>query len=195
MRCPIQSKMQNAWEGTRWLRLTSSSTYGDLQTVHAKFATIYEQDEIRGVIWTADILKVITKGMAARGILRVEDSVRKEHAEKKVGANKTKATGLGVNDYSSHAYEDDAHWEEHEVKRDGEPRCDSYGHCTALHPAVRAAITTTSTTPIATDRPRAKATEEARAAKAIRKAAKVTPRAKATDAAKTAAKARAAKRL
>ena len=46
--------------------------------------------------------------MAARGILRIEDSVRKEHAKKKAGANKTKATGCGVNGYSSHAYEDDA---------------------------------------------------------------------------------------
>jgi hypothetical protein len=35
--------------------------------------------------------------MAARGILRVEDSVRKEHAEKNAGANKTGATGHGLN--------------------------------------------------------------------------------------------------
>jgi hypothetical protein len=124
--------------------------------------------------------------MAARGTLRVEDSVRKEHAEKKVGANKTKATGHGVNDYSSRAYEDDAYWEGDEVKRDGEPgtiRTDTTAH----QPTAR--VTTTSTPPIATDSPRAKATAEARAAKAIGKAAKATPRAKATDAAKMVANA------
>jgi hypothetical protein len=92
------------------------------------FAMIQEHDEIRGESWTVDILKDRIKGMAARGILRVEDSVRKEHAEKKVGANKTGATGYGVNDHSSHAYEDDPYWEEDEVKRDGELRYDSYGY-------------------------------------------------------------------
>ena len=92
------------------------------------FATIQEHDEIKGESWTVDILKDRIKGMAARGILRVEDSVRKEHAEKTVGANKTGATGYGVNDHSSHAYEEDAYWEEDEVKRDGELRYDSYGY-------------------------------------------------------------------
>jgi hypothetical protein len=82
------------------------------------FATIHEQDEIRGESWTVDILKDRIKGMGARGILRVEDSVRKEHAEKKIGANKTRATSYGVNDYSSHAHEDNAYWEGDEVKRD-----------------------------------------------------------------------------
>jgi hypothetical protein len=79
------------------------------------FAMIQEHDEIRGESWAVDILKDRTKGMAARGTLRVEDSVRKEHAEKKIGANKTGATGCGVNDYSSHAYEEDAYWEEDEL--------------------------------------------------------------------------------
>jgi hypothetical protein len=93
------------------------------------FAMIQEHNEIRGESWTVDILKDRIKDMAAGGILRVEDSVRKEHhAEKKVGANKTGATGHGVNDYSSHAYEEDAYWEEDEVKRDGELRYDPYGY-------------------------------------------------------------------
>jgi hypothetical protein len=92
------------------------------------FAMIQEHDEIRGESWTADVLKDRTKGMAARGILRVEDSVRKEHAEKKVVANKTGATGCGVNGCSSHAYEEGAYWEEDDVKRDGELRHDSYGY-------------------------------------------------------------------
>ena len=39
------------------------------------FAMIQEHDEIRGESWTVDILKDRIKGMAARGILRVEDSV------------------------------------------------------------------------------------------------------------------------
>jgi hypothetical protein len=77
------------------------------------FATIYEQDEIRGNNWTVDILKDRIKGMAARGILRVEESVRKKHAEKKVGANKSEATGCGV--------KDNEFWEEYEVKLDREP--------------------------------------------------------------------------
>ena len=92
-----------------------------------------------------------------------------------------------MNDYSSHAYEEDAYWEEDEVKRDGE----SYGtilmDTTAHQPTAR--VTTNSTPPIATDRPRAEATAEARVAKAIGKAAKATPKAKATDAAKMVAKA------
>jgi hypothetical protein len=92
------------------------------------FATTQEHDEIRGESWTVDILNDRTKGMAARGILRVEDSVRKEHAEKAVGANKTGATGCGVNGHSSHAYEEDAYWEGDEVKRDGELRYDPYGY-------------------------------------------------------------------
>jgi hypothetical protein len=50
-------------------------------------------------------------------------------------------------------------------------------------------VTTNSTPPIATDRPRAEATAEARAARAIGKATKATPKAKATDAAKVVAKA------
>jgi hypothetical protein len=48
------------------------------------FATIYEQDELGGDNWTADILKGRAKRMAAGGTLRVEDSTREEHAEKKV---------------------------------------------------------------------------------------------------------------
>jgi hypothetical protein len=60
------------------------------------FATIYDQDEIRGDNWTADLLKDRIQGLAARGILRVEESARKKHAEKKAGANKSEATGYTV---------------------------------------------------------------------------------------------------
>jgi hypothetical protein len=56
------------------------------------FATIYDQDEIRGSQWTTDTLEDRTKSMVARSRLRVEESARKEHAETKAGANKSKAT-------------------------------------------------------------------------------------------------------
>jgi hypothetical protein len=87
-------------------------------------ATIHGQDEIRGESWTVDILKDKIKRMAARGRLRVEESAKKEHAETKVGANKSKATGHGLNDHYHH----DAFGEEREEQRDGEPRCDSHGY-------------------------------------------------------------------
>jgi hypothetical protein len=145
------------------------------------FATIYEQDEIRGDNWTADILKDRIKGMVARGTLRVEESVRKKHAEKKAGANTSKATGCGV-------------------KKTMNSGKNMRWSSTGSHGMIPAAIAApqhmaretramTSTPPIATDNPRAKVTAEARAAKAIRKADRATPRAKATDAAKAIAKA------
>ena len=104
------------------------------------FCKLYTNDRLKGDIWSKEELKERLQRMAARGELRVEPAIRQAHDEKKppqlTAAQKTEMkwfkdgelTGYLVDDHSKHDYTNDAHWEEDEVKRDGEPRYDASGY-------------------------------------------------------------------
>jgi hypothetical protein len=89
-----------------------------------KFASTYRDAVMTGNTWTPDTLKERIKMMVSRGALEVEKEVRTVQTAKRM---RTDVTEYGVNDYSAHDYASDAYWEQWEVRRDGSPRCGSYG--------------------------------------------------------------------
>jgi hypothetical protein len=90
-----------------------------------------------GIPWTSSVLRDHIAALASKGQLCIESEAKTQHdvATNMLRQHQHDAVSYGINDDSGHWYDEDVHWDEESVIRDGEPRYDTqHGACVDTEP-------------------------------------------------------------